>query len=265
MDFTGGYDDASIAAFYEHVVPYRNRTDVGFFVEEATRSGGPVLELGCGTGRVLIPTARAGIDILGLDGAPAMLTQCRTRLAAESDDVRQRVLGLVEGDMRCFQLDRRFPLVTIPFRPFLHLLTVEDQIACLETVRNHLVAGGRLILDLFNPSFETWANETLPRDLPAEPSFALPDGRTVVRHIRMIGRNPFTQVLDAELVYEVSTAEGDQQQVVHRFGIRSIFRYEAEHLLVRCGFEVEHLYADYDRSSFGSQYPGELIFIARRR
>ncbi|HEY7170953.1 MAG TPA: class I SAM-dependent methyltransferase [Vicinamibacterales bacterium] len=265
MDFTGGYDDAAVAAFYEHVVPYRNRADVAFFVEEAARSGGPVLELGCGTGRVLIPTARAGIDIVGLDGAPAMLAHCRQRLASEPDAVRDHVLALVDGDMRRFRLDRRFPLITIPFRPFLHLLTVEDQIACLETVRDHLDAGGRLILDLFNPSFETWANDTFPRDLPPEPSFELPDGRTVVRHIRMVGHNPFTQVLDAELVYDVSAAEGGRQQVVHRFGIRSIFRYEAEHLLARCGFEVERLYADYDRSPFGSRYPGELIFIARRR
>jgi len=68
MDFTGGYDDALVAEFYDHVVPYRNRPDVAFFVDEAARSGGPVLELGCGTGRVLIPTARAGVDIAGLDG-----------------------------------------------------------------------------------------------------------------------------------------------------------------------------------------------------
>jgi len=65
-------------------------------------------------------------------------------------------------------------------------------------------------------------------------------------------------------VYDVSGPAGDRRQVVHRFGIRSIFRYEAEHLLARCGFEVEQLYADYDRSSFGSKYPGELIFVAKR-
>src|SRR5262249_38638955 len=173
--------------------------------------------------------------------------------------------ALIEGDMRQFQLGRRFPLVTIPFRPFLHLLTIEDQLACLTAVQDHLAENGRLILDIFNPSFETWANDTFPQDLPAEPPFTLPDGRNVVRHVRMTGRNPFTQVMDAELVYDVSTADGSQHQVVHRFGIRSIFRYEAEHLLARCGFEVEHLYADYDGSPFGSKYPGELIFIAKRR
>jgi len=264
MDFTGGYDEALIAEFYDHVIPYRNRRDVAFFVEEAARSGGPVLELGCGTGRVLIPTARAGIDIVGLDGSPAMLARCRHLLAVESPAVQHRVLALIQGDMRQFTLGRRFPLVTIPFRPFLHLLTVDDQLACLTVVRDHLEESGRLILDIFNPSFETWANETFPQDLPAEPPFTLPDGRVVVRHVRMTGRNPFTQVLDAELVYDVSGA-ADQRQLVHRFGIRSIFRYEAEHLLARCGFDIEHLYADFDRSPFGSKYPGELIFIAKRR
>jgi len=265
MDFTGGYDDALVAEFYDQVVPYRNRPDVAFFVDEAARSGGPVLELGCGTGRVLIPTARAGVDIVGLDGSPAMLSRCRQILAAEPPPVQNRVLALIEGDMRQFQLGRRFPLVTIPFRPFLHLLTVDDQLACLTAVRDHLEENGRLILDIFNPSFETWANDTFPQDLAAEPPFTLADGRVVVRHIRMIGRNLFTQVLEAELVYDVSPPGGDRQQVVHRFGIRSIFRYEAEHLLVRCGFEVEQVFADYDRSPFGSKYPGELIFIAKRR
>jgi SAM-dependent methyltransferase len=263
MDFTGGYDEALVAEFYDHVVPYRDRADVAFFIEESTRSGGPVLELGCGTGRVLIPTARAGVEIVGLDGSPAMLARCRQRLAAESADVQNRVLALVEGDMRRFQLGRRFPLVTIPFRPFLHLLTVDDQLSCLKSVREHLEIDGRLILDIFNPSFETWANDTYPRELPAEPSFTLADGRVVVRHIRLTGCDRLTQVMEAELVYDVSTADGDQRQFVHRFGIRSIFRYEAEHLLARCGFEIEQLYGGYDRAPFGSTYPGELIFIAR--
>jgi SAM-dependent methyltransferase len=265
MDFTGGYDDALVAEFYDHVVPYRNRPDVAFFVDEAARSGGPVLELGCGTGRVLIPTARAGVDIVGLDGSPAMLNRCRKILAAEPPAVQKHVVSLIEGDMRRFQLGRRFPLVTIPFRPFLHLLTVDDQLACLTAVRDHLEENGRLILDIFNPSFETWANDTFPQDLAAELPFTLADGRVVVRHVRMVEKNPFTQVMEAELIYDVSAAGGDRRQVVHRFGIRSIFRYEAEHLLVRCGFEVEHVYADYDRSPFGSKYPGELIFIAKRR
>jgi ubiquinone/menaquinone biosynthesis C-methylase UbiE len=92
---------APVAELYDHVVAYRERPDVDFFVEAAREAGSPVLELGCGTGRVLIPTARAGIDIVGLDSSPSMLAECRRRLAEETEPVRSRV-DLVQADMRRF-------------------------------------------------------------------------------------------------------------------------------------------------------------------
>ena len=101
-----GYEEyAFIADLYDHVGLYRDRPDVAFFVEAATAAGSPVLEVGCGTGRVLIPTARAGIDIVGLDLSPHMLAVCRQRLQTESEAVRARV-RLVEADMRDFDLGR---------------------------------------------------------------------------------------------------------------------------------------------------------------
>src|SRR5688572_23755792 len=110
----GGYDRASfIAEFYDHVVPYAARADISFYVEAAAKSGGPVLELGCGTGRILIPTARSGIEIAGLELSVGMLEACRRRLQAEPPEVRGRV-SLQRGDMRDFDLGRSFRLVTIP-------------------------------------------------------------------------------------------------------------------------------------------------------
>ena len=151
MSQPSSYDEyMSIAELYDHVVPYRERGDVGFFVEAARESGGPVLEVGCGTGRVLIPTARAGIEITGLDLSPHMLAICREKLKTESQDVQSRI-RLVEGDMRQFELGRTFRLVTLPFRPFQHLTTVEEQLACLGCLRRHLAEGGKLILDIFKP------------------------------------------------------------------------------------------------------------------
>ena len=126
-----------IADLYDHVVPYRERPDVPFFIDEAKDSGGPVLELGCGTGRILIPTARAGIEIVGLDLSQPMIEVCRARLREEAADVQSRV-QLVEGDMRRFDLSRTFKLITTPFRSFQHLITVEDQRACLASVHRHL-------------------------------------------------------------------------------------------------------------------------------
>src|SRR5262245_136230 len=92
---------AAIADLYDHVAMYREREDVSFFVNAARDSRGPVLEVGCGTGRVLIPTARAGIDIVGLDASPSMLSICRKRVSSEPADVQSRI-SLVEADMRRF-------------------------------------------------------------------------------------------------------------------------------------------------------------------
>ena len=236
---------------------------MSFFVEMARQTGGPALEVGSGTGRVLIPTARAGIEITGLDLSPSMLAVCRKNLAQEPEDVQARA-QLVSGDMRNFNLERRFNLATLPFRPFQHLVTAADQLACLKTIHRHLNPGGKLILDLFNPSVQFLADESKLQEFGDEAEFTMPDGRKALRRARIAARDYFRQVQDAELIYYVTHPDGRQERLVHRFQMRYLFRYEAEHLLVRAGFEVENLYADYDKSPFGSKYPGELIFVAKR-
>lgn len=264
MDNSGGYADNSfLAKFYDSVVPYRERQDVHFFVEMGQRSGGPVLELGCGTGRVLIPTAKSGIEIVGLDGSPKMLSVCRQKLLSESEEVRAKVKGLVLGDMRSFDLGRKFSLVTIPFRPFQHLLTVEDQMSCLESIRKHLVAGGKLILDIFNPSLPHLTDERNLQEISEEPEFATADGLKVLRRARIASRDYFNQILHNESIYDVTHPDGREERFVHRFQMRYLFKFEVEHLLARCDFGLEAVYSDYDESPYGSKYPGELIFVVK--
>ncbi len=255
------YEEA--AEFYDYVVAYATRGDVEFYVDEALTAGGPVLELGCGTGRVLIPVARAGVTIDGLDGSSAMLDRCRAKLEAESDEVKSRVT-LHRGDMRTFDLGKRFALVTIPFRPFQHLLTVDEQLACLRTIHAHLQDGGRLILDLFNPSLDALVNRPLGVEMPEGPPFEMPDGRQVSRSFKVVDPDRFAQVNRIELIYDVTHTNGRTERHVHAFHMRYLFRFEVEHLLARAGFMVEQLFAGYDRSEYGSTYPGELIFIARK-
>lgn len=262
MDPTGGYVEYPfVAEFYDYVVPYRDRQDVAFFVEMARRSEGPVLELGCGTGRVLIPTARAGVEIVGLDLSPSMLSVCREKLSREPQAVQSRV-QLVQGDMQQFDLGREFGLVTIPFRPFQHLITVEDQLSCLDSIHRHLADGGRLILDLFNPSLPRLVEERYLAESGEEPEFTMPDGRKVVRRHRTVSRDLLNQIIDSELIYYVTHPDGREERLVHRFQMRYLFRFEAEHLLARSGFQVENVYSDYDRSPYGAKYPGELIIVA---
>lgn len=263
-DASGGYSEyAYVADFYDYVRPYRNRADIDFYVNFAQRAGGSGLELGCGTGRILIPTARAGIQITGLDLSPQMLDVCRARLREESTEVQARV-SLVHGDMRDFLLGTQFHFVSTPFRPFQHLLTVEDQLACLECVREHLVPDGQLVLDLFNPSLHYLASDEMLQEHGEEEPFEMPDGRVVRRTQRTVHRDYFNQVNDNELIYYVTHPEGRQERLVHSFKMRYLFRFEIEHLLARSGFALQEVYADFEKNPYGSKYPGELIVLARK-
>lgn len=263
MDPNAGYDHPLVAETYDFVVPYRERKDVGFFVEQAGECGGPVLELGCGTGRILLPTARAGIPITGLDLSAEMLRICRQSLQRETPSVQEKV-QLIQGDMRDFDLERHFRLITVPFRAFHHLLKVKDQLACLACMYRHLEQGGSLIIDLFNPYLPYLIDKRFLDLVEEEPSFSLPDGRQMTRRNRLVSRNLHKQILNMEFLYEWVDPEEKKIQHSHRFAMRYFFRYEIEHLLVRAGFALETIYADYKKSPFGSQYPGELIVVARK-
>jgi hypothetical protein len=154
--------------------------------------------------------------------------------------------------------------VTLPFRPFQHLTTVGDQIACLDCIHRHLETGGKLILDIFNPWLEALARQNFGEEMAEEPEFSMPDGRRVIRRHKITSRDVFNQINHVELIHYVTHPDGRQERLVQAFPMRYLFRFEAEHLLARAGFEVEQLYADYDKSPYGSKDPGELIFVARK-
>ncbi len=92
----------------------------------------------------------------------------------------------------------------------------------------------------------------------------MPDGRRVIRRHRIVDRDLFNQINHVELIYDVTSPDGRQERLLHAFPMRYLFRFEAEHLLARCGFRVEKIYADYDKTPYGSKYPGELIIVAQK-
>jgi SAM-dependent methyltransferase len=257
------YSSDSFAEFYDHFDVYTNRGDVDFFVSEAVAARGPVLELGCGTGRVLVPCARAGVNIWGLDSSATMLARCDRKLASEPEELRRRVT-LHEGDMRDFRFDTRFALVTIPFRPFLHLSTVEEQLACLSSIHRALADGGRLILDIFNPSLEILVDDSRQNEYDSGEPFTLPDGRHVERKERIRARDYLRQIVNAELIFYVTYPDGRRERLVQDLEMRYLFRFEVEHLLARSGFEVVAAYGDYNRTPLEAVPPQELLYIARK-
>ena len=250
--------------FYDHIPFNQSLDDIRFFLEYAAEIEGPVLDLGCGTGRVLIPMAEQGSRVTGLDISPLMLEACRAKLENLPVPVRERV-SLVEASMHDFKLNERFELIFSAFRSFQVLLNVEDQLACLRCLSDHLQDDGRLILDVFDPHLPFLVEESRKEEWGRDAPFTLPDGRLV----ELRQRNPVTdltrQVIDCELIYYVTHPDGRRERLVQSFPLRFFYRYEIEHLLARTGFEIQELFGGYDRAPFGAERPQEIIIVARKR
>lgn len=261
MSEFGGYkDEPFLAELYDFIPGYAGRQDVEFYVGYARAARGKVLELGCGTGRVLIPVAAAGCEVVGLDVSGHMLARCRRKLREQPQAVRGRV-RLVQGDMTDFDLGEVFGLVTTPFRPFQHLLSVEDQLSCLRCARQHLAPGGKLILDLFQPDLAKLIDPARQQEQEDVPDCELPDGRRLRRTFRTPAVHPAEQCIDVELIFHVTHAGGRTERLVQAFPFRYFFRYEVEHLLGRAGFRVVELFGNFDKSPLTDDSP-EMIFVA---
>jgi SAM-dependent methyltransferase len=164
--------------------------DVDFYVEEALAAGGPVVELGVGTGRIAVPTALAGIDVIGVDSSAAMLEVCAERAAAAG--VAER-LDLRLGDLRDPPVSEPVPLVTCPFRAYLHLASDEERHAALGRARELLVPGGRLVFDVFAPGADD-IETTHGRWLEREPGiFERADWDTTARTLTLSVRDEARQ------------------------------------------------------------------------
>ena len=245
------------AEIYDSVYSYVT-DDIPFYVDEARRSGGPVLELGCGTGRVAIPIAEAGRDIVGLDSSEAMLSIARSkvqRLAPGSGS-----LSLVNGDMREFSLGHKFQLVIIPFRGFLALLTVEDQVRTLDEIKRHLAPGGRLIFNIFVPDLNMLVQE-------GDVSYHFRDVTDPGTGTRMVlwhqsSYDNYNQIINARTMVEELDQEGAVGRRLYRdFQLRYAHRWEMHHLLRKCGYEVLDLFGDFDRSPF-DETTTEMVWVA---
>ena len=249
------YDDIpDFGLLYDHVPLYLERQDLDFYVAEAKASGGRVLEVGCGTGRILLPTARAGCTITGIDSSRHMLARCRTKLAAEPAAVQSRVT-LTQHEMRSFSLDGTFALITAPFRVVQHLITQEDQLQFLAAARRHLAPGGRLVFDVFNPRFDMLvsADGVEREDMPEQP---LPDGRRVRRSYRIARVRWVDQVSESELIYYV-----DGKRYVQAFEMRWYLAAELRNLLARAGFRAREIYGDFQRGPLVDGCP-EMVVVA---
>jgi SAM-dependent methyltransferase len=210
--------------------------DVGFYLEEARRSGGPVVELGVGTGRIAVPIAADGIHVIGVDSSRGMLDVCARRAALAGVELDLRV-----GDLREPPVDERVALVICPFRSLLHMQTDEDRRHVFAGVRELLRPGGRFVFDVFAPGADDVA-KTHDRWLEREPGIferALWDETERTLTLTVRGSNGETTMTLAWLSQD-----------------------EWRSLLVESGFEVESCYGWFDRTPFTGG--DDIIWIARR-
>ena len=251
-----------VAEYYDYLPVTAGRGDVALYLEFARLQGGPILELGCGTGRILLPIARAGHPIVGLDLSPDMLARCQTKLASEPPEVRERV-QILRGDITNFDLDGAFGLVIIPFRPFQHLLSVDQQLACLGCVQRHLRPAGKLIVDFFQTDPRRMYDPAFMNESSAFPEVTLPDGRKLKMTDRTRAFHRAVQQNEVEMAFYVTHPDGRTERLVHSFTLRYFFRYEVEHLLARGGFRLVELFGDFDRSPLRDD-SREMIFVAEK-
>jgi SAM-dependent methyltransferase len=226
--------------------------DVAFYRGLAGEAAGPVCELGCGTGRVLLPIACAGIASTGVDASPAMLAAFRAKTPPPN-------LRLVEAPIQAFDLGpERFALVFAAFRVFQHLYGVDDQLACLACVRRHLAPGGRLAFDVFNPSYELLAH-----DRPEFEDATFRDGEDDVTRFATVTADRARQTIHVRMRFERRrdgrVVRDDEQET---FRMCWFFRWELEHLLARAGFAVEAVYGGFDRTPFAND-AREIVVVAR--
>ena len=254
---TSSYDAIpDFGLLYDSVPLYAARTDVGFYVEEAKSAGGAVLELGCGTGRILLPIARAGSTIAGVDSSHEMLARCRAKLAVEPAAVQAQVT-LHQCDMHDFNLGATHALIIAPFRVVQHLTTTEAQLRFLAAVARHLASGGRFIFDVFNPYFAKLvsADGTEHEDTP---ELRLPDGRTLRRTARVVRVRWVDQISESELIYYV-----DGKRYVQSFEMRWYLPAELRHMLARAGFRVREIYGDFARGPLVDGAPEQVVVAER--
>jgi SAM-dependent methyltransferase len=236
--------------------------DAPFYLDLARQTGGPVLELGCGTGRVLLAIARAGIAIDGVDNSLPMLHRLRRKLELAPAHERERV-RVFEGDMRNFRCQRKYPLIIIPFRPLQHMYTVEDQLAALRTAAFHLQDGGLLAFDVYYPKFDKlysgFGQEVLEMEWrdPADPR------KLVRRYYRKDSHDKIHQNIGLTFIFR--SWDGNKLIQEEREALQMSY-YTYPHLralFMLAGLQVKEEYGSFSKAPLDNNAE-EMIFVLRK-
>lgn len=230
--------------------------DIPFYLELAQRAEGEILDLACGTGRISIPLAETGLRVTGIDLSTDMLQRAQQK--ANERGVSERITFL-QGDMRTFEIGKTFPLIMIPFRSFLHLLQMNEQMKALTCIRKHLKPGGKFVMNVFVPKITHLYEEREKMSLRGTYRQETGEEISMWDYTRY---DYFQQLCEVTRTYERISEEGVvTEKVVGRFTLRYIFPTELHHLLRLNGFKVTQRYGSFEKAPF-DQNSSELIIVA---
>jgi len=248
------------APFYDlDCLNHNVREDLPLFRQLAAQQKGPVLELGCGTGRVTLDLISRGHEVWGVDASEPMLRQLRQNLERMPVEARAR-LHVEQQDMRSFDLGRRFALILIPYRSFQALPTLEEARQCLQCVRRHLDSDGLFVFDILR---ESAVVQSLPRnrDLP-DWLEDLPNGQRIERSNRIIGLDRVRRIFSLEHIYRLVTPGEPVQEFVDRLDLRMYAEDEIGALLLSAKLRVRQTLLDYEGRNLGGAE--DYVFVCER-
>ena len=237
------------------------RFDVPRYVEIAGQTGGPVLELCCGTGRVALPLAEAGFEVVGVDLSPELIRQFRAKLDAEPPELQRRI-RIVEQDIAQLSLERRdFPLAVVAFNSLLCLPDFSDQRRALAAIASHLKEGGRLLLDVVNPLQLPIAGDPVPK-----PFFTRRNPHTGRTYTRFASISPFDEAHRQKLHgwYDELDEGGLVTRRPYSITWRPLFRYELQLMLERAGLEIVKMEGGHRGEAYDAKSPRMFVHAEKR-
>jgi SAM-dependent methyltransferase len=251
-------DFYSIVARYYDLENAEFTADLPFWADLAREKGGPVLELGCGSGRVLFHLAREGFDVCGIDSSPAMLASARRRLALQPA-IAARV-SLQEEDFTRLRVNSAFPLILLPFNTFAHLTESAAIRAALEGIAAHLSPGGLAVMALPNPIpiFGSPAE-----GLVLERTFRDESRNVTVQQFSSLRVDRTAQLGSITWLYDEIAADGTVTRTPTETTLRYFFPNELSVWLQSAGLTPVHVWGDYDRSTFEEDSPALIVAAGR--
>jgi SAM-dependent methyltransferase len=262
MSTAADYRRVSAKYYDEAYATKEDLDDLKFYVDMAKSNGGPVLELACGTGRILLPIAREGIAIHGVDNSLPMLNVLQDKLRQEPKDVRELV-STAHGDIRNFRSNREYSLVIIPFRPLQHMYTVEDQLAALQTAAFHLELGGTLVFDVFYPKFDSLNSKVGEEVLELVWTPKSDRSKVIRRYFRKESVDKINQNFSATFIFRTYQGERLIQEETEALRMSYYTYPHLRALFLLTGLETVEEYGSFERTPLDNEAQ-QMIFVLKR-